>query len=432
MSQNRVNLGGGGNSRKGFTLVELLVVIAIIGILIGLLLPAVQAAREAARRMKCTNNLKQIGLAFHNYHDVNNSLPCCSAALGSPSIGTFYYNYGRMSYIATLLPFMEQQALYDWANSTGYDQLWDGDSSTGVYESTQAGYVVGHEGDEAYKTPGFTQVKELLCPSDSYEPTNTASGGGEDGGNLCAGSNYACSSGDWFNDANYRYNPKRRAGGSPVSNPRGAIEGCKLFKGLNAITDGTSNTVIAGERTTGRVNSLEIKRSVRVLAASGSTSCCPVSEASPSAPPAAFNTQTYSPANCLTATASERNGKQWVSTLALGTDLVAGPNSWIEGMPGYSAFNTILPPNSPSCTNGSCKDYMSLISISSYHPGGANVVKADGSVAFVTDSINCSDDTVTGANGEVGAKANCVASGKSPYGIWGAMGSISGGESKSL
>ena len=214
------------NGKKGFTLVELLVVIAIIGILIGLLLPAVQAAREAARRMKCTNNLKQIGLAFHNYHDTYDSLPCNSTVYGS------YYTYGRMSYIVPLLPFMEQQALYDWIKDTGYDQKWDGDNSTYAYESTQAGYVVGNEGDENYKTPSFTQIKDILCPSDSYQPSDLSSGGGEDGGNQCGGNSYPCSSGDWFNDAAYRYNPKRPNGGSPVSNPRGAIEGCLKFKGL--------------------------------------------------------------------------------------------------------------------------------------------------------------------------------------------------------
>lgn len=87
--------------RGGFTLVELLVVIAIIGILVGLLLPAVQAAREAARRMQCSNNFKQLGLAIHNYHDTNNKFP--------PRIGgdAFARNY-TPSGIIRLLPYIEQ------------------------------------------------------------------------------------------------------------------------------------------------------------------------------------------------------------------------------------------------------------------------------------------------------------------------------------
>ncbi|MBQ7813030.1 MAG: DUF1559 domain-containing protein, partial [Thermoguttaceae bacterium] len=99
---------------QGFTLVELLVVIAIIGILIGLLLPAVQAAREAARRMQCTNNLKQLGLAVQNYHDTNNALPAARSMLGkcgyihngSKSAG------GGFGALVHMLPYVEQNAVY--------------------------------------------------------------------------------------------------------------------------------------------------------------------------------------------------------------------------------------------------------------------------------------------------------------------------------
>src|SRR5262245_35182898 len=93
--------------RRGFTLVELLVVIAIIGVLVALLLPAVQQAREAARRMTCTNNLKQIGIALHNHHDVKLTFP--PGALNTGHNGTPVYT----TWTIEILPFMEQQALYN-------------------------------------------------------------------------------------------------------------------------------------------------------------------------------------------------------------------------------------------------------------------------------------------------------------------------------
>ena len=105
------------NRRSAFTLVELLVVIAIIGILVGLLLPAVQAAREAARRMQCSNNLKQLGLALHTYHDVHNALPWSTTYYGPD--GTYETNRG-WAWSAMLLPFIEQGAAYNQINFGDY------------------------------------------------------------------------------------------------------------------------------------------------------------------------------------------------------------------------------------------------------------------------------------------------------------------------
>ncbi|MCG6157521.1 DUF1559 domain-containing protein [Rubinisphaera margarita] len=134
--------------RHAFTLIELLVVIAIIAILVALLLPAVQQAREAARRSSCKNNLKQIGLALHNYHDAHSSLPPGSIVLLNSS-GTTYNGHG-WTWHASILPYIEQAALYDAIQGPGDSGM--GSESGGVNDTKQ-------------QLAGQTTISTFWCPS---------------------------------------------------------------------------------------------------------------------------------------------------------------------------------------------------------------------------------------------------------------------------
>lgn len=143
--------------QRGFTLVELLVVIAIIGILVSLLLPAVQAAREAARRMQCSNNVKQIGLALHNYHDTYKSFPPGAVFHGGPAVANGAPRDHRGSMHIRLLPFLEQQQLYNY-----FDFSMGGTDNQSFPAGVNGGIRLGG-----------VQVPSYSCPSDNVRPTGT-------------------------------------------------------------------------------------------------------------------------------------------------------------------------------------------------------------------------------------------------------------------
>jgi len=158
-------------AKKAFTLVELLVVIAIIGVMVGLLLPAVQAAREAARRMSCSNNMKQIGLALHNYHSAHNKFPYSVGWGGSIEAGTAIPGANRIRNHRgwlLMLPFVEQQALYDLANLSAASGSYVRSGTAGTISGPLPG-AAGNPNDVVVSTP----VPTFLCPSDA-NPTNYA------------------------------------------------------------------------------------------------------------------------------------------------------------------------------------------------------------------------------------------------------------------
>ena len=146
-------MGGGGRNRQGFTLVELLVVIAIIGVLIALLLPAVQAAREAARRMQCANNLKQVGLAVHNFHDTMQGLP--------PSV----IDGGRASFFVLILPYMERESLYQplMNGPNGHSQMFA--ERYGNYNCDVTTSFAWWKGLSLEEKKQIGSVSHYLCPS---------------------------------------------------------------------------------------------------------------------------------------------------------------------------------------------------------------------------------------------------------------------------
>lgn len=336
--------------RSGFTLIELLVVIAIIAVLIALLLPAVQQARESARRTQCKNNLKQFGLALHNYHDTYNLLPGFSTGSGTPAANGFRT---RLSGIVALLPYIDQAPLYTQIMNDGLVP-WTG----GGYWSQK--------------------LAANVCPTDAGV---SAPGGGTFGKR-----NYVFCAGDGISTTGDN-------GGSstPIIVATRGMFGALSFSGLSACSDGTSNTLAMAE-------------AVAPLASNGfGMVAATTGTATPAACQALYNagTRTY-PGGGYTGDTSR--GYRWG-----------------DGAAYFSAFTTAVPPNSANCFTGGADHWNSgFYTASSMHTGGVQVLMMDGAVRFISENIS---------TGNLAASPPSLsAGGQSPYGVWGALGSRSGGE----
>jgi prepilin-type N-terminal cleavage/methylation domain-containing protein/prepilin-type processing-associated H-X9-DG protein len=319
--------------RPAFTLIELLVVIAIIAVLIGLLLPAVQKVREAAARISCTNNLKQLGLALHNYHDTRKSFPAAMTPHTDPNYpGVPAYFFG-WSVLAQLNPYLEQTNIYNTMDLT--QPLYVPQANNNFIISPKNIFAVG------------TMVGLFLCPSDRGVPVS--SGYGLTG---FGPTNYAACGGTGLN------------GGSPY-NTDGVFYANSKTR-MTDITDGTSNTAVFSESTLGDGPEN----------ASG-----PTPPANPQLVYAFLQAPPLADAACASATnwnVENRRGFQWVA----GEYRCASYNHYyLPNDPRWDCFTYSLDPSILYTSLG-------WRAARSLHTGGVNVTLGDGSVRFIGNTVS--------------------------------------------
>jgi prepilin-type N-terminal cleavage/methylation domain-containing protein/prepilin-type processing-associated H-X9-DG protein len=342
--------------RRGFTLIELLVVIAIIAVLIALLLPAVQAAREAARRAQCVNNLKQIGIALHNYHSVNDVFPMgCSLQSTDGTVANLGM-WNSFSAEALQLGYMEQTPIYNALNFS----------------------LAPFDNFNANTTGRDRVIKSYICPSDP----NTGSGSFYNNNNSYCASLGTTTDGlyDWNNvGAGIQYNDQIPHGSSGMFT-------YGISYGIRDCTDGTTNTIAFSEwlvgdgRGTnyGNANPGSQYRGNGIMTVTGTAP----SMQNAFSNPAAITAGLQACFSQFTAAGAQTiDYKGW---------------RWAMGSTGFSMFNTVQTPNDSLYAFGVCRfndgangwpDNSTFMGAQSAHPGGVNTLFADGSVRFIKNTI---------------------------------------------
>ncbi len=350
-------------NRRGFTLIELLVVIAIIAVLIALLLPAVQAAREAARRAQCTNNLKQIGLALHNYHTAIDRFPMAvsKAPLYSPGDTDGQWGYGRWtgwSAQALLLGYLDQTPMYNAANFN-----WGPGAA-------------GSMGGSAINSTIYNAtISSFLCPSDPNAGAQR-------------NNSYHASIGSTTYE-------------SPINTP--GMFAVFTAYGIRDCTDGTSNTIAFAEALTGRdvANAFNVAQGDAYRGDVVENASDPGTGGQGSDDPSGYYGKAaqflYASANSAAVLAGLQScATAWTNMSSASYSTMRG-FSWSDGNGGWTYTNIIQTPNHDSVfQGGGCRfncagcgiDSSFSYAVSSNHPGGANILMADGSVRFVKDAVS--------------------------------------------